>query len=53
MIERNQTEAFMIEDPRKISRVGNFKPIPWMQGFLQNEGAIRAARKQSLQLKKK
>lgn len=43
VIERNSKGAFLIEDPLKTLQNGNYQPVPWMTGFVENEGAVRAA----------
>lgn len=35
-------QAFLVEDPRVSWQKGNYQKIPWMTGFLPNDGAVRA-----------
>lgn len=35
-------QAFLIEDPRVSWQKGNYQQVPWMTGYLPNEGAVRA-----------
>lgn len=43
VIEPNLPGAFLTEEPRKTLKSGNYKAVPWMNGLVQNEGAVRAA----------
>ncbi|XP_055621102.1 juvenile hormone esterase-like [Toxorhynchites rutilus septentrionalis] len=35
-------QAFLVEDPRVSWQKGNYQQVPWMTGYLPNEGAVRA-----------
>ncbi|XP_065075921.1 juvenile hormone esterase-like isoform X2 [Ochlerotatus camptorhynchus] len=35
-------QAFLVEDPRVSWQKGNYQQVPWMTGFLPNDGAVRA-----------
>ncbi|XP_001650480.3 venom carboxylesterase-6 [Aedes aegypti] len=35
-------QAFLVEDPRESWQKGNYQQIPWMTGYLSNDGAVRA-----------
>ncbi|XP_038119653.1 venom carboxylesterase-6 [Culex quinquefasciatus] len=38
----SSNESFLIEDPRISWRKGSYQKIPWMTGYLPNDGAVRA-----------
>ncbi|XP_039452079.1 juvenile hormone esterase-like [Culex pipiens pallens] len=38
----SSNESFLIEDPRISWRKGSYHKIPWMTGYLPNDGAVRA-----------
>lgn len=38
----SSNEAFLVEDPRISWRKGSYQKIPWMTGYLPNDGAVRA-----------
>ncbi|XP_062552223.1 juvenile hormone esterase-like [Armigeres subalbatus] len=35
-------QAFLVKDPRESWRKGNYQQIPWMTGYISNDGAVRA-----------
>uniref|UniRef100_A0A182WL95 Carboxylesterase type B domain-containing protein n=1 Tax=Anopheles minimus TaxID=112268 RepID=A0A182WL95_9DIPT len=39
---KNSPNAFLIEEPKESWLNGNYQQIPYMAGFLPNEGAVRA-----------
>lgn len=46
VVERNTHSddgAYLTDEPSRISQSGQYVHVPWMQGFVQNEGAFRAA----------
>lgn len=43
VIEQRIPGAFLTQDPMTIMKSGNYYPVPWMTGVVQNEGAVRAA----------
>lgn len=46
VVERNTHSddgAYLTDAPSRISQSGQYVHVPWMQGFVQNEGAFRAA----------
>ncbi|XP_055589309.1 juvenile hormone esterase-like [Uranotaenia lowii] len=36
--------AFLVEDPKKIWREGRYQKVPWMMGYVPNEGSIASVR---------
>uniref|UniRef100_A0A182QXN1 Carboxylic ester hydrolase n=1 Tax=Anopheles farauti TaxID=69004 RepID=A0A182QXN1_9DIPT len=39
---RNSPSAFLTEPPKESWANGNYQQVPWMAGFVPNEGAVRA-----------
>ncbi|XP_053675402.1 juvenile hormone esterase-like [Anopheles nili] len=39
---KNAPNAFLIEEPKVSWQNGNYQQVPWMAGYVPNEGAVRA-----------
>ena len=39
---KDSQKAFLTEDPKETWKKGEFEPVPWMTGYVPQEGAVRA-----------